>query len=124
MRKRETLIESKKYVNKFDYTISKETFVQTVDSHLEALDQIEELGEKNQWYIERWHAEEDRANLLQLELDELKHKLWLKTKVAETYQQALSDHYRPHIEENKMLRKLVDDITRDPEEIDSTPPDD
>lgn len=124
MRKRETLIESKKYVNKFDYNLSKQEFVQTIDSHLEALDQIDELKDKGQWHIERWHEEESRANLLQLELDELKHKLWLKTRVAETYQQALADHYRPHIEENKMLRKLVDDITRSPEEIDSTPPDD
>lgn len=124
MRKRQTLIDTKKYINKFDYNLSKETFVQTVDSHLEALDMIEELTQQGEFYLNNWHREEDRANLLQLQLDELKHKLWLKTKVAETYQQALSDHYRPHIEENKMLRKLVDDITREPEEIDSTPPDD
>lgn len=46
MRKRETLIESKRYVNKFDYHVSTETFVQTVDSHIEALDKIQELETK------------------------------------------------------------------------------
>ena len=45
MRKRETLIDSKRYVNKFDYRLSTETFVQTVDSHLEALDIIDRLND-------------------------------------------------------------------------------
>lgn len=122
MRKRETLIESKKYVNKFDYTISKETFVQTIDSHLEALDQIDELGEKNQWYIERWHAEEDRANRLQLEVDELKHKVWLKDQVAKTYQKALADEYRPYVEENQTLRRVIELLGDDNEPADETGP--
>lgn len=54
MRKRETLIESKRYVNKFDYHLSTETFVQTVDSHIEALDIIDRLK------VELEHAQAER----------------------------------------------------------------
>lgn len=54
MRKRETLIESKRYVNKFDYHLSTETFVQTVDSHIEALDIIDRLK------VDLEHAQAER----------------------------------------------------------------
>jgi hypothetical protein len=57
MRKRETLIESKRYVDKFDYHIRTETFVQTVDSHIEALDIIDRLK------VELEHAQAERDTL-------------------------------------------------------------
>ena len=72
MRKRETLIESKKYVNKFDYYLSTETFVQTVDSHIEALDEIDRLKQEYVFVQDNWYREEDRANLLSLENDRLR----------------------------------------------------
>ena len=75
MRKRETLIESKRYVSKFDFYIEKETFIQTVDSHIEALDEIERLKQEYVFVQDNWYREEDRANLLSLENDRLRQRL-------------------------------------------------
>lgn len=103
MRKRETLIESKKNVNKFDYHVSVETFVQTVDSHIEALDEIARLEQDYVFLQNNWYREEDRANLLSLENDRLRASL--------EHAQAERDLLREYI---RVIRETTDEDPTDP----------